>query len=88
MTGEGRHPDQVPMRDAALSLPMKAVGQPIQTLEPLVPVRVWIPRARHGWVQLEGTANAYTAKAVHVEYVEEHGRTGHAWVWAGCVQRV
>jgi hypothetical protein len=57
-------------------------------LNPPVPVRVWIPRARHGWVQLDGTANAYTAKAAHVEYLDEHGRTGHAWVWASCVECV
>lgn len=88
MTGEGRHPDRVPMRDAALTLPLAAYGQPVRRLDPPVPVRVWVPRDRRGWVQLDGKANAYTALAAHVEYVDEHGRIGHVWVWAGAVARV
>jgi len=76
------------MQDTAISLPPSAVGQPIRYLDPAVRVTVWIPRARHGWVQLDGAANAWTTTAAHVEYVDEHGRTGYAWVWASAVARL
>lgn len=75
------------MRDGALTLPLVAHGLPITRLDSPIPVRVWVPRARHGWVQLDGRATAYTAVAAFVEYVDEHGRTGQVWVWAGAVTR-
>lgn len=87
MTGEGRHPDTVPGHEAALSLPPTALGEQPRALEPPVPVRVWVVRARHGWVQLDGVANAYTRSAGHVRYTDEHGRHGACWVWAGAISR-
>lgn len=89
MTGDGRDPDRVPLRDGANSLPFAAYGQPTTRLDTPIPVRVWVPRDRpHGWKQLDGLATAYTSVAVAVDYVDEHGRTGHVWVWAGAVTRV
>ncbi|WP_156198972.1 hypothetical protein [Actinotalea caeni] len=87
MTGEGRHPDRVPLHEGALSLPPAAVGQPVRPLDPPVPVLVWVPRARFGWARLEAVATAYTPTAGHVRYRDEHGREGVAWVWAGAITR-
>lgn len=87
VTGEGRDPDGVPWAEAAFSLPPSAIGQPVRPLDPPVPVLVWLPRPRHGWVRLEGEANAFTAGAGHVRYRDEHGREGAAWVWAGAIER-
>lgn len=79
--------DKVSMHKAAVSLPPSAIGHGVRPLEPPVPVRVWVVRARHGWVQLDGVANAYTRLAGHVRYADEHGRTGACWTWAGAISR-
>lgn len=78
----------MPLREAAITLPPLAYGQPVRKLDPPIPVRAWIPRSRHGWTQVDGRATAYTATAAHVQYLDEHGRTGYAWVWAGAVTRI
>lgn len=88
MTGEGRHPDRVPLREFAMQLPPAAYGEPVRRLTPPVPVRVWIPRSRQGWTQLDGEADAWTDVAAHVTYSDEHGRAGSAWVWANAVTRM
>lgn len=87
MTGEGRHPDQVPTREAAISLPPRVVAGALRRFGSPVPIRVWIVTARQGWVELDGEALGWTATAVDVRYVDEHGRSGRAWVWANAVTR-
>lgn len=76
------------MREGALSLSPPAIGEPVHPMDPPVPVRAWIHRTRHGWKQLDARADAWTAKAVRVEYEDEHGRTGLAWLWASSVTRL
>lgn len=75
------------MRDAAISLPPTLVAGAVRRFDAPVPVRVWVVRARKGWVQLDGEAMGWNATAVDVRYVDEHGRTGRAWVWANGVTR-
>lgn len=87
VTGEGRHPDRVPLRDFALGLPARAIGSEVRRLDPPVPVRAWIPLPRQGWTQLDGQADAWTSLAAHVLYEDEHGRVGTVWVWANAVVR-
>ncbi len=76
------------MRDGALSLSPPAIGEPVHHMDPPVPVRAWIHRTRFGWKQLDGRADAWTARAVRVTFVDEHGRTDVAWLWASSVVRV
>ena len=88
MTGEGRHPDRVPMRDRSESLPLAAVGAPMTTAREPIAVRAWVSRPRRGVVQLEGRAVAWTPRAVRVELIDEHFRTEQVWVWANAVERI
>lgn len=32
-----------------------------------------------------GEATAYSHRAGHVRYTDEHGRTGSVWVWAAAI---
>lgn len=88
MTGEGGNPDRVPMREWLHSVPFAAHGGPVRRFEAPVRVRVWVLHPRHGWVQIEGNAVAYTAKAGDVEYIDKHGRTGSVWAWASGIERI
>lgn len=87
MTGEGRHPDRVPMRDAAETLPPPAIGGPIRELEAPIPVTAWLSFPRQGPTRLEAEATAWTPRAGHVRYHDQHGREGNAWVWANAIER-
>lgn len=71
-----------------MSLPPAAIVKPVHDLDAPVPVRAWIHRSRHGWKQLDGHVKAWTSSAVWVEYEDEHGRTGQAWLWAPSVERL
>lgn len=88
MTGEGRHPDRVPMRDRSEGLPLAAVGAPLTAARAPIAVRAWVSRPRQGVVQLEGRAVAWTPHAVRVELVDEHSRTEEVWGWANAVERL
>lgn len=87
VTGEGRHPDRVPMRDRSEGLPLAALGAPMTTARQPIPVRAWISRPRHGVIQTDAQAVAWTPRAVRVEVEDEHGRTEQLWVWANAVER-
>jgi hypothetical protein len=79
--------DRVPLRDQAQSLSPKAVGQPIRRLDAPVPVTAWIRDARGVDRLVAGEATAYSPRAGHVKYFDEHGREGFAWVWASAITR-
>lgn len=79
--------DQVPLRDMAHSLPVAARGQSPTTPAAPVPVRVWVLTGRGTDVELDAEATSWTRRAVHVRYVDDHGREGFAWVWASAVSR-
>jgi len=75
------------MREAAHSLPMKALGGPMTQAREPIEVMVWVFRPRHGFVQVPGRAVTWTPRAVRVEVTDEHARTEEVWVWANAVQR-
>jgi hypothetical protein len=79
--------DKIPLRAMAYSLSPLAVGDPITRPERSVPVRVWVHTA-DGDSQVEGEAAAWSPKAVHVRYFDQHGREGFVWVWASAVTRL
>lgn len=87
MTGEGRHPDRVPMRDQPHTVPLQARGGEPRVLDPPVPVTVWLCGPGTGWRQLEGQATAWTPRTECVVYRDEHGRTDTAWLWASAIER-
>ena len=88
VTGEGRHPDRVPMRDRCEGLPLAAVGAPMTAAREPIAVRAWVSRPRQGVVRMKGRAVAWTPRAVRVELVDEHSRTEQVWVWANAVERL
>jgi hypothetical protein len=76
------------MRDMARQVPSKALaGDRVTRPEEPPAVRAWILDARGRDVQVDGEAVAWTARAVHVHYLDEHGREGWVWVWASAVSR-
>ena len=75
------------MRDQPDSLPLHALGGDPRRLEPPVPVRVWICSPRVGWRQLAAEATAWTPRAGHVTYRDEHDREDNIWVWAPAIER-
>ncbi len=78
--------EQVPLRDQAYSLGPAQYGLPIHQADEPLPVAAWI-QTRAGHHLVEGVAVAWTPKAAHIRYVDEHGREGYAWVWANAVRR-
>lgn len=86
VTGEGRNPDQLPMHARPTDLPPKAIGEPVRRLDPPVLVRVWVLFPRQGFVQVDGSADAYSPVAGHVRF-ELHGLSGDTWVWANAITR-
>lgn len=87
VTGEGRNPERIPLRERAASLPPLAVGDSIHTLDPGIPVRAWIYTNRLGWHQVEATAEAWTPRAARITYTDDHERVGTCWVWASGIIR-
>lgn len=75
------------MRDMARQMPEKAIGHPRTRPAEPIPVRAWIIDGRGHDVEVEGTADAWTRRAVHVQYFDEYGRRGAVWVWASAVAR-
>ena len=60
----------------------------VHPVDPPIPVKAWIHRTRHGWKQVDARADARTASGVRVEYEDEHGRTGLAWLRASSFTRL
>lgn len=78
--------EQVPLSESAVSLGPAQHGEPVRTADIPIPVTAWI-HTRHGHVEVEGVALAWTHKAARVRYIDEHGREGFAWLWANAVTR-
>lgn len=79
--------DRVPLRDMARSLPLAARGQSTTTPGTPIPVRAWIVTGRGVDLEVDAEVTSWTARAVHVRYIDEHGREGFAWLWASAVTR-
>lgn len=75
------------MREAAETLPPRAIGEPIHELETPIPVTAWLSIPRQGPTRFEAEAIAWTPRAGRVRYHDQHGREGHAWVWANAIER-
>jgi len=75
------------MRDRSESLPIAAIGAPMTQAPEPIAVRAWISRPRHGVIQTDAQAVAWTPRAVRLEVQDEHGRTEQLWVWANAVER-
>lgn len=78
--------DQIPLRAMATSLGPRPIGEPITRPERGLPVRTWL-HTSEGDVEADGVAIAWTPRAVHVRYFDQHGREGFVWVWASAVTR-
>lgn len=78
---------QIPMRDWAHSISPAAIGQPITKAAQELHVRAWIINHSGTDAQVDAEATAWTARAVHIRYRDEHDREGSAWVWASAVTR-
>ncbi|MFH5822710.1 hypothetical protein [Georgenia sp. AZ-5] len=78
--------EQVPLRDQPDSLGPPQYGRPVHQADEPLPVTAWI-HTRSGHQRVEGVAVAWTAKAVRLRYMDDHGREGYAWVWANAVTR-
>ena len=88
MTGEGRRPDKVPLRDGAEQAPAKQRAGEAITRPPVpLPVRVWITARQTGEFEADGFAHEWTRRQVSVSYDDPHGREGRAWVWSSAVTR-
>ena len=76
------------MRDNAHEAPreQRAGQHVVETSTPL-PVRVWIEAHQSGNHECDAHAIAWTARQVHVRYIDPHGREGWAWVWANAITR-
>lgn len=79
--------DRVPLRDMARSVPVAARGTATTTPGEPIPVRAWIVTGRGADVEVDAEATSWTPRAVHVRYIDEHGRQGFTWVWASAVTR-
>jgi hypothetical protein len=80
--------DRIPMRDMARQVPAKALASDRITRPAHPPrVRAWIVDGRGRDVEVDGEAVAWTARAVHVHYVDSAGREGWVWVWASALTR-
>lgn len=75
------------MREAAETLPPLAIGGPIRELEVPIPVIAWLSLPRQGPTRLEAEAIAWTQRAGHLRYRDQHGREGNVWVWANAIER-
>ncbi|RPF26806.1 hypothetical protein [Georgenia muralis] len=78
--------DQIPLRDAAVSLGPEQHGYPVTTPDHPIEVAAWV-HTRLGHRQVTAEAVAWTPRAARIRYLDEHGRQGFAWVWASAVQR-
>lgn len=88
MTGEGRRPDQVPVRDAAEEAPRKARdGARVTRPDEAVACKVWVRARQTGEFEANGHAVEWTDRQVHVRYDDPHGRVGFGWFWASAVTR-
>ena len=79
--------DRVPLRDMARSLPLAVRGQETTTPGEPIPVRAWIVTGRGADLEVDAEATSWTPRAVHVRYIDDHGREGFARVWASAVTR-
>ncbi|MBB5474696.1 hypothetical protein HNR08_003432 [Cellulomonas hominis] len=80
--------DRVPMRDMARQVPPSVItGARVTRPDEPPQVRAWIVDGRARDVEVDGEAVAWTPRAVHVHYVDAHGREGWVWVWASAVTR-
>ena len=80
--------DRIPLRDMARTLPGKAVTGTVTRPDEGMPVEAWIVNGKGDDVVVKGLAIAWTKRAVHLSYFDEHGRQGFAWVWASAVTRI
>ena len=71
--------DQVPLSEQAHSLAPAQHGEPVHRVDDPIPVLAWI-HTRKGHQLVEGVALAWTPKAAHVRYIDEHGRDGFTWL--------
>jgi hypothetical protein len=62
-------------------------GEPIIKAPRPFAVRAWIVTDAGDDLEVEGLADAWTRRAVHVRYPTERP-TGDAWVWTGSVTRL
>lgn len=76
-----RHQRPSSLRDEQLS------GQTVTRAAAPIPVMAWILWSDGTSEEIAGTAQEWTARAVHVTWRAGHRLGYEAWVWAGAVRR-